>query len=161
MVEKLIGTPTNKNSKGLVIIQIQYTTPKIVAKIVSAGLTTTMRRCDLRLNMLEVVDNIAETRKTYCWAQYLVDLVKNICIKCQQEGTTIIFVSLIIWTAMYYIRPIGDPQFLEPTRFHMWNFKPFSIVENSQEIEVAKVLLNNWFQILKIKTSRWRVPQII
>ena len=34
LVEKLIGTPTRKNSKGLVIIQIKATTPKIVTKII-------------------------------------------------------------------------------------------------------------------------------
>ena len=78
MVEKLTGTPTRKNSKGLVINQIQYTAPKIETKLVYVGLTTTVHGCDLRLDMLEAVDNIVETGKTYCWVQYLVDLVKNI-----------------------------------------------------------------------------------
>ena len=52
LVEKLMGTPTGKNSKGLIIGQIQATTPKIVAKIVSIGLTVTGRGCDLKLDML-------------------------------------------------------------------------------------------------------------
>ena len=43
----------------------------------------------------------------------------------------------------------------------MWNFNPFSIPENSQELEASKVLLDNWFQNLKIKETRWRVPHNI
>ena len=61
LVERLTGTPTGKNSKGLIIGQVQATTPKMVAKIVSTGLTVTGRGYDLNLNMLEVVECIAST----------------------------------------------------------------------------------------------------
>ena len=41
LVEILTGTLTGKNSKGLIIRKIKANTPKIVAKIVSIGLTVT------------------------------------------------------------------------------------------------------------------------
>ena len=41
LVEILTRTPTGKNSKGLIVKQIKATTPKMVAKIVSTGLTAT------------------------------------------------------------------------------------------------------------------------
>ena len=41
LVEKLIGTPSGKNSKGLMISQIQARTPQIVAKIIATRLTPT------------------------------------------------------------------------------------------------------------------------
>ena len=52
LVEKLTRTPVGKNSRGLVISQIQFTAPKILVKIVSAGLTTTGCSCDLKVDML-------------------------------------------------------------------------------------------------------------
>ena len=67
MVEKIISTPTGNNSKGLVIIQIKATTPKMVTKIVSTGLTITGCGCELNLDMLEFIDSIADKGKTYCW----------------------------------------------------------------------------------------------
>ena len=133
----------------------------MVTKIVSKGLTVTGRGCDLRLHMLEDVDTIAELGKTYCWDQYVAGMIKGICEKCQETIVAIKFPSLIIWIPMYYLCPIGDRQFLELTRFHMWHFKPFSMDGNSQELEAAKVLLENWFQNIKVLTSRWRVPQNI
>ena len=39
LVERLTGTPTGKKSKGLIVGQIKANTPKMVAKIVSTGLT--------------------------------------------------------------------------------------------------------------------------
>ena len=65
LVEKLTGTPTGKNSKGLIIGQVQANTPKMVAKIVSTGLTITGRGCDLKLDMLEAVDHITSIGKVY------------------------------------------------------------------------------------------------
>ena len=41
LVERLIGTPSGKNSKGLMINQIQARTPQIVAKIIATRLTPT------------------------------------------------------------------------------------------------------------------------
>ena len=64
-MEKITGTLARKNSRGLVISQIQYTTPKIVEKMISVGLTSTGRGCELKLDMLEVVVNVAEIGKTY------------------------------------------------------------------------------------------------
>ena len=61
LVERITGTPIGKNSKGLIIGQVQATTPKIVSKIMSTGLTVTGRDCDLNLDMLEVVYYIEST----------------------------------------------------------------------------------------------------
>ena len=78
------------------------------------------------MDMLEAVDTIANIGKIYRWAKYVVDMLKGICEKCQESGGIIRFPSLIIWIVMYYLCPVGDKQFQEPTKFHMWRFKPFS-----------------------------------
>ena len=39
LVERLTGTPTGKNYKGFIVGQIKASTPKLVAKIMSIGLT--------------------------------------------------------------------------------------------------------------------------
>ena len=43
----------------------------------------------------------------------------------------------------------------------MWRFKPFAQIGTMKELAKGKVLLENWFQHLKIQTTRWRVPQNI
>ena len=143
------------------ISQIQSRMPQIVAKIIAMGITPTCRGSDLKLDMLEVVDTITNTWKIYRWAEYFVDMLKGICEKFQESGGIIRFPSLIIWILMYYLCPVGDKQFHEPTRFHMWRFKPFAQTGTLKELENGKVLLENWFQQLKIQTTRWRVPQNI
>ena len=65
LVEILTGTPIGKKSKSLIVGQIKATTPKMVAKIVSTGLTVIGRGYDLKLDMLEVVDCIAALGKVY------------------------------------------------------------------------------------------------
>ena len=50
------------------ISQIQARTPQIVAKIIVTGLTPIGQVSDLKLEMLEEVDTIAETGKIYRWA---------------------------------------------------------------------------------------------
>ena len=83
----------------------------------STGLNVIGQWCDLRLDMLEAVDCIEELGKTYHWAQYVADMVKIIILKCQEGCAVIRFPSLIIWISMYHLFLVGDPQFLEPTRF--------------------------------------------
>ena len=121
-------TSPGKNSKGLFIGQIKATTPKIVAKIISTGLTVTCRVCDLKIDMLEAVDCIETSGKVYCWAQYVADMLKYICEKCQESGAIIKFPSVLIWIAMYHLCPVEHQEFLKSTRFHMWYFKSFSMV---------------------------------
>ena len=65
LVERLTGTPTRKNYKGLIVSQIQDTTREIVEKVVSTGLIVIGRGCDLKLEMLEAVDTIATSGKIY------------------------------------------------------------------------------------------------
>ena len=93
------------------ISQIQTQTPQIVAKIIAPGLTLTGRGSDLKLDMLEAVDNIADSGKIYRWAEYVADMLKGICEKCQESRGIIRFPSLMIWIVMYYLCPVGDKQF--------------------------------------------------
>ena len=108
--------------------------------------------------MLEVVDIIACTGKIYRWDQYVVDMINTICEKFQDLAGIIRFSSLIIWIAMYHLCPIGDKQFQEPGKYHMWRFKPFSQNGTLKELENGKLMVENWFQTLKVQTTRWRVP---
>ena len=62
---------------------------------------------------------------------------------------------------MYHICPEGSPVFREPTKFEMNRFKPFSQKGTLHELGQGKVFLENWFQQLKVCTTRWRVPQNI
>ena len=59
LVQTLTRTPIENNSQGLIINQIQDTTPKIVEKNISTSMTSTRRGYDSKLNMLEAVVNIA------------------------------------------------------------------------------------------------------
>ena len=82
--------------------------PQIVAKIIATGLTPTGQGRDLKLDMLVAVDMISNTAKVYRWAQYVADMLKGICEKCQESGRIIRFPSLIIWIVMYYLCPVED-----------------------------------------------------
>ena len=143
------------------ISQIKARTPQIVAKIIANTLTLTGRGSNLKLDMLEVVDTIFDTGKIYKWVEYVADILKGIYEKCQDSGGIIRFPSLMIWIVMYSLCPVGDKQFQELTKFHMWRFKPFSQNGTMKELAKGKVLLENWFQQLKVHTTRWRVPQKI
>ena len=143
------------------IIQITTRTPQSVAKIIAITLTLAGRVSDLKLDMLEAIDTIAIDGKIYRWADYVSDMVKTICERCQETGGIIKFPSLILWIVMYHICPEGSPVFHEPSRFNMYRFKPFSQKGTLHELEQGKVFLENWFQQLKVHTTRWRVPQNI
>ena len=84
------------------------------------------RGSNLKLDMLEAIDTIATNGKIYRWAEYVIEMIKTICEKCQEIGGIIRFPSLILWIVMFSIFPEGDKKFQEPTRFHMWRFKLFS-----------------------------------
>ena len=111
--------------------------------------------------MLESVDTIAKIGKVYKWDQYVADMLKTICEKCQESGEIIRFLSLIIWIVMYHLCPVKDKQFQDPKKFHMWRFKPFAQTGTLKELANGKVLLENWLQHLKIQTTKWRVIQNI
>ena len=100
--------------------------PQIVVKIIAITLTLAGRGSDLKLDILEVVDMIATNGKIYRWAEYVTNMVKTICEICQETGGVIRFLALILWIVMYHICPEGNQNFQEPSRFHMWRFKPFS-----------------------------------
>ena len=117
-----------------------------MAKIIAITLTLEGRGNDLKLDMLEVVDTIVTNGKIYRWAEYVIDMVKTICERCQEMGGIIRFPSLILWIVMYHIFPEENQFFQEPTRFHMWRFKPFSQKGTLKELEDIKVLLENWIQ---------------
>ena len=106
--------------------QITTRMPQIVAKIIAITLTLAGRGSDLKLEMLEDVDTIATDGRIYRWGDYVADMVKTICERCQETGGIIKFPSLILWIVMYHICPEGSPVFREPTKFEMNRFKPFS-----------------------------------
>ena len=81
LVEELTGSASRKNSKGIMISQIQARTLQIVAKIIATALTPTSQGSDLKLDMLEAVDTIADKEKIYRWAEYVTDMLKGICEK--------------------------------------------------------------------------------
>ena len=62
---------------------------------------------------------------------------------------------------MYHVCPVRDKKFQEPSKYHMWRFKPFSENGKLKGLENGKVMLESWFQNLKLQTTRWRVPQNI
>ena len=111
LVEDLIGSPSDKNSKGLMIIQITTRMPQIVAKIISITLTLVGGGNDLKLEMLEVVDTIATDGQIYKSGDYVVGMVKTICERCQEMGGIIKFPSLFLWIVMYDICLEGSPIF--------------------------------------------------
>ena len=82
LVEELTGSTSGKKSKGLMIIQIQTQTPQIVAKIIAFALTSRGRGSKIKLDMLEVVDTIADTGEFYRWVEYVANMLKGICEKC-------------------------------------------------------------------------------
>ena len=117
-----------------------------MAKIIAITLTVAGRGSDLKIEILEVVDTIATDGRIYRWDEYVADMVKTICERCQEIGGIIKFPSLILWIVMYHICPEGSPIFREPSKFDMWRFKPFSQRGTLQELEHGKVLLENWLQ---------------
>ena len=62
---------------------------------------------------------------------------------------------------MYHICLKGSPVFREASKFDMYRFKPFSQKGTLYELAQGKVFLENWFQQLKVHTTRWQVPQNI
>jgi len=129
-----------------------------VAKIIAITLTLAGRGSDLKLEMLEAVDKIVTDSRIYRWGDYVVDMVKTICKRCQETGGMIKFPSLILWIGMYHICSEGSPVFRELTKFQMNRFKPFSQKGTLHELAQGKVFLENWFHHLKVRTTRWRVP---
>ena len=91
--------------------QIATLTPQIVAKIIAITLTLAGRSSDLKLEMLEAVDIIATDGRIYRWGDYVTDMIKTICERCQEMGGIIKFPSLILWIVMYHIYPEGSPVF--------------------------------------------------
>ena len=75
--------------------------------IISICLTISGRPSDIKLDMLEVIEGVAYHAKTYSWANYLADLVRTNCEKCQEQGTPIIFYPFLIWIVMSKISPVG------------------------------------------------------
>ena len=63
LVEKLTGSASGKNLKGLMISHITARTPQIVAKIIATTLIMAGRGSDLKLDMLEAVDTISTNEK--------------------------------------------------------------------------------------------------
>ena len=85
--------------------QITARTPQIVAKIIAITLTLVGRGSDLKLEMLEAIDTIATDGRIYQWGDYVTNMIKTVCERCQETGGIIKFPSLILWIVMYHICP--------------------------------------------------------
>ena len=116
-----------------------------MAKIIAVTLTLAGRSSDLKLEMLEAGDTIATDGRVYRWGDYVADMVKTICERCQEVGGIFKFPSLILWIVMYHFCPEGSPVFREPTRFDMHRFKTFSQKGTLHELAQGKVFLETWF----------------
>ena len=84
--------------------------------ILSIYLTISCWPFDVKLDMLEAIDGVANHAKPYSWASYLANLVKSNCEKCQEQGTPMIFYSLLIWIAMLRMSPVGPLEFTNLSR---------------------------------------------
>ena len=90
LLEKFTGSPQKgKNSKGLQINSIEASLVKWMSLIISIYLTIFGRPSDIKLDMLEAIEEVAYHAKIYNWANYLADLIKTNCEKCQEQGTPI------------------------------------------------------------------------
>ena len=97
LLEKFtVSTQKGKNSKGLQIKSIESSLAKYTVLIISTFLTISGRPFDIKLNILEAIDGVANHAKIYSWANYLADLVKTNCEKYEEQGTPIRFCSLLI-----------------------------------------------------------------
>ena len=57
-----------------------------MAKIITITLTLAGLGSDLKLEMLEIVDTIATDGRIYRWGDYVADMIKTICERCQEMG---------------------------------------------------------------------------
>ena len=111
--------------------------------------------------MLEAIDGNANHTKLYNWANYLADLFKTNCEKCQEQGTPIRFCSLLIWIAMSKISDVGWPEFTKLLGPSMYNYACFKVKEKSMGDPNPKQIFTMWLQQVKSACYKWRVPQNI
>jgi hypothetical protein len=132
-----------------------------MALIILVRLTISSRPSDIKLDMLEVIEGVANHAKTYNWSNYLADLVKTNYEKCQEKGTPIRFFSFLIWISMSKISPIDRPEFTSLSSPSMYNYACFKIREKSLAIPNPKHIFTMWLQEVKLARHKWRVPQNI
>ena len=118
------------------------------------------RPSSVKREVLPVAVEIAKKGTVYNWSSYLVDLLIENIKNCQDTGASIRFPSLIIWLAMTDITPVGEAQFTATDQPFMFNFRDFSM-HNKQVSGHPKQLFELWFQNLKVKCGKWRVPQYV
>ena len=131
------------------------------ALIISIFLTIFGRSSDIKLDMLEAIEGVDTHGKTYSWANYLVELVKANCEKCQELGTPIRFYSLLIWITITKISPVGRLEFTILSTLTMYNYSCFKIRSKVLGIPSPKQILTLWLQEVKSICHKWRVPQNI
>lgn len=162
LLEKFIGSiRRGKNSKGLQIKSIESSSVRWTTLILSICLTIIGQPSDIKLNMLEAINGVANHAKTYSWVSYLVDLVKSNCEKCQEKCTPIKFYSLLIWIAMSRMSHVGQPEFMNLSRPSMYNCTYFKIKTKVKGEPSPKEMFDMWLQHIKLACHKWRVPQNI
>ena len=93
--------------------------------------------------MIESIEGVATHGKTYNWANYLVELVKVNCEKCQESGTPIRFCSLLIWIAMTKISQVSRPEFTSLLTSTIYSYS-FNIRSKVLGIPSPKQILTLW-----------------
>lgn len=162
LLEKFTGsTQRGKNSKGLQINSIESSSVRWEALIISICPTISDWSSDVKLYMLEAIDEVANHAKTCSWASYLADLVKSNCEKCQEQGTPIIFCSLLIWIEMSRMSPVGHPDITNLSGPSMYNYSCFKIKAKDKGEPSPKEMFAMWLQQIKSAFHKWRVPQNI
>ena len=159
LLERFTGSSQKgKNSKGLQINSIESPTVKWTTLIISIYLTISGQPSDIKLDMLEDIEGVASHAKTYSWDNYLPDLVKTNCEKCQEQGTPIGFFSLLIWIAMTKISLVGRLEFTSLSAPTMYNYSCSKIRSKVLGIPSPKQIFTMWLQEVKSACHKWRVP---
>ena len=112
-------------------------------KIIAITLTLASRGSDLKLDMLEAVDTIATDGRIYRWEKYVVDMERPSMNDLKKWAESSSSPPSSYGFSCTTSAQRGVQSFQEPSRFHMWRFKPFSQRGTLQELEHGKVLLEN------------------
>ena len=151
LVEKFTGSNSKgKNSKGLQINSIEMSMIKWVALIVYICLTTSDWPSNIKLDMLEAIDNIVYHTKVYNWVAHIVELLKSNWERCQELDTPIRFLSLLIWIAMMKISLVGQPEFTILRIPSMYNYNCFKIMVKVLGVPSPREIFDRWLQNVKL-----------
>lgn len=158
MIRQYLGSEEEgTNSKGIQISQTSHAAVEWALTIIVVCLTNAGRPSSVKREVLLVAVDIALNGTVYNWSSYLADLLAENIKNYHDTGASIRFPSLIIWLAMTDVVLIGEAQFTATNQPLMLNFRTFSM-HNKHALRHPQQLFEFWFQNLKLKCGKWRVP---